>query len=156
MLGFGIKQIIQQAIKYHEDNNTFYDINFGMKVDYTGSLEQKNSIINETLNAIENIILFKISNYFSKFSSRYKEVNKIDEIANDWYEYIQYGTNDKIVIMIQKIGFSREAALKINKKGYWILEEDKLYIKSDIFLDSDELLREEAKAVQLNNYYKFK
>ena len=58
--------------------------------------------------------------------------------------------------MIQKIGFSREAALKINKKGYWILEEDKLYIKSDIFLDSDELLREEAKAVQLNNYYKFK
>lgn len=156
MLGFGIKQIIQQAIKYHEDNNTFYDINFGMKVDYTGSLEQKNSIINETLNAIENIILFKISNYFSKFSSRYKEVNKIDEIANDWYEYIQYGTNDKIVIMIQKIGFNREAALKINKKGYWILEEDKLYIKSDIFLDSDELLREEAKAVQLNNYYKFK
>lgn len=156
MLGFGIKQIIQQAIKYHEDNNTFYDINFGMKVDYTGSLEQKNSIINETLNAIENIILFKISNYFSKFSSRYKEVNKIDEISNDWYEYIQYGTNDKIVIMIQKIGFSREAALKINKKGYWILEEDKLYIKSDIFLDSDELLREEAKAVQLNNYYKFK
>lgn len=156
MLGFGIKQIIQQAIKYHEDNNTFYDINFGMKVDYTGSLEQKNSIINETLNAIENIILFKISNYFSKFSSRYKEVNKIDEIANDWYEYIQYGTNDKIVIMIQKIGFSREVALKINKKGYWILEEDKLYIKSDIFLDSDELLREEAKAVQLNNYYKFK
>lgn len=156
MLGFGIKQIIQQAIKYHEDNNTFYDINFGMKVDYTGSLEQKNSIINETLNAIENIILFKISNYFSKISSRYKEVNKIDEIANDWYEYIQYGTNDKIVIMIQKIGFSREAALKINKKGYWILEEDKLYIKSDIFLDSDELLREEAKAVQLNNYYKFK
>lgn len=156
MLGFGIKQIIQQAIKYHEDNNTFYDINSGMKVDYTGSLEQKNSIINETLNAIENIILFKISNYFSKFSSRYKEVNKIDEIANDWYEYIQYGTNDKIVIMIQKIGFSREAALKINKKGYWILEEDKLYIKSDIFLDSDELLREEATAVQLNNYYKFK
>lgn len=156
MLGFGIKQIIQQAIKYHEDNNTFYDINFGMKVDYTGSLEQKNSIINETLNAIENIILFKISNYFSKFSSRYKEVNKIDEIANDWYEYIQYGTNDKIVIMIQKIGFSREAALKINKKGYWILEEDKLYIKSDIFLDSYELLREEATAVQLNNYYKFK
>lgn len=156
MLGFGIKQIIQQAIKYHEDNNTFYDINFGMKVDYTGSLEQKNSIINETLNAIENIILFKISNYFSKFSSRYKEVNKIDEIANNWYEYIQYGTNDKIVIMIQKIGFSRETALKINKKGYWILEEDKLYIKSDIFLDSDELLREEAKAVQLNNYYKFK
>ena len=156
MLGFGIKQIIQQAIKYHEDNNTFYDINSGMKVDYTGSLEQKNSIINETLNAIENIILFKISNYFSKFSSRYKEVNKIDEIANDWYEYIQYGTNDKIVIMIQKIGFSREAALKINKKGYWILEEDKLYIESDIFLDNDELLREEATAVQLNNYYKFK
>lgn len=156
MLGFGIKQIIQQAIKYHEDNNTFYDINSGMKVDYTGSLEQKNSIINETLNAIENIILFKISNYFSKFSSRYKEVNKIEEIANDWYEYIQYGTNDKIVIMIQKIGFSREAALKINKKGYWILEEDILYIKSDIFLDSDELLREEATAVQLNNYYKFK
>lgn len=156
MLGFGIKQIIEQAIKYHEENNTFYDINYGMKVEYTGSLEQKNSIINNTLNSIENIILFKISNYFSKFSTRYKEINKVEEIANDWYEYIQYGTNDKIVIMIQRIGFSRESALKINKKKYWILEDDKIYINSDIFLDEDELLREEAKEVQLNNYYKFK
>ena len=156
MLGFGIKQIIEQSIKFHEENNTFYDINSGMKVEYTGSLEQKNAIINDTLNAIENIILFKISNYFSKFSARYKEINKIDEISNDWYEYIQYGTNDSIVIMIRKIGFSREAALKINKKNYWSLENNKLYINSDIFLDEDELLREEAQEVQLNNYYKFK
>lgn len=156
MLGFGIKQIIEQAIKYHEEHNTFYDINYGIKVEYTGSLEQKNSIINNTLNSIENIILFKISNYFLKFSTRYKEINRVDEISNDWYEYIQYGTNDNIVIMIQKIGFSRESALKINKKKYWILEDDKIYINSDIFLDEDELLREEAKEVQLNNYYKFK
>lgn len=156
MLGFGIKQIIEQAINYHEEHNTFYDINYGIKVEYTGSLEQKNSIINNTLNSIENIILFKISNYFSKFSTRYKEINRVDEISNDWYEYIQYGTNDNIVIMIQKIGFSRESALKINKKKYWILEDDKIYINSDIFLDEDELLREEAKEVQLNNYYKFK
>ena len=156
MLGFGIKSIIEQAIKYHENNNTFYDINSGMKVEYTGSLEQKNAIINDTLNAIENIVLFKISNYFSKFSTRYKEINKVDEITNDWYEYIQYGTNDNIVIMIQKIGFSREAALKINNKKYWSLENDKIYINLDIFLDEDELLREEAKEVQLNNYYKFK
>ncbi len=156
MLGFGIKQIIEQAIKYHEEHNTFYDINYGIKVEYTGSLEQKNSIINSTLNSIENIILLKISNYFSKFSTRYKEINRVDEISNDWYEYIQYGTNDNIVIMIQKIGFSRESALKINKKKYWILEDDKIYINFDIFLDEDELLREEAKEVQLNNYYKFK
>lgn len=156
MLGFGIKQIIEQAIKYHEDNNTFYDINTGMQVEYTGSLEQKNSIINDTLNVIENIVLFKISNYFSKFSARYKAINKVDEILDDWYEYIQYGTNDNIVIMIQKTGFSREAALKINSKKYWILENDKIYINSDIFLDEDELLREEAEEVQLNNYNIFK
>lgn len=156
MLGFGIKQIIEQAIKYHEENNTFYDVDTGMKVEYTGSLEQKNSIINDTLNVIENIVLFKISNYFSKFSARYKDINKVDEILNDWYEYIQYGTNDNIVIMIQKAGFSREAALKINSKKYWILENDKIYINSDIFLDEDELLREEAKEVQLNNYNIFK
>lgn len=58
--------------------------------------------------------------------------------------------------MIQRIGFSRESALKINKKKYWVLEDDNIYINSDIFLDEDELLREEAKEVQLNNYYKFK
>jgi len=156
MLGFGIKQIIEQAIKFHEDNNTFYDINSGMNVEYTGSSEQKNSIINDTLNAIENIILFKISNYFSKFSARYMEINKLDEMSNDWYEYIQYGTNDTVVIMIQKLGFSREAALKINKKKYWNLVDDKLYINSDILLDEDELLRGEAEEVKLNNFYIFK
>lgn len=156
MLGFNIKQIIKDAIEHHEKTRIIYDARVRREIEYDGSVKQKNIIINETLNAIEDIILYKFSNYFSKFSKRCMEIKDVTELENDWYEYIQYGSNNAIVLKIQKYGFSREAALKIYSKNYFIFVEDSIYIQEEIMEDADELLRNEALQVKLNNYHIFK
>lgn len=157
MLGLGLSQIIKYAIEHHEQTKEVYNQKINSNVEYIGSIEQKNWIINGTLNTIENIVLFKIANYFSEFSERYKKTKNIDFIENDWYEYVQYGTNKDVVILLQKMGFSREAALKIYNKDYYVRtgKENDILIKAEIFDDSNVGLVEEAIEVKLNNSDKF-
>ena len=85
------------------------------------------------------------------------QIKKIDFIENDWYEYVQYGTSNDIVILLQKMGFSRDSALKIYSKNYYVIEEkeNNILIKMEIFDDSNEGLLEEAMEVKLNNSDKF-
>lgn len=155
MNGFGLKQIIDQSIKNKEESGEVYMDR--QRVEYTGSSDQINSIINDTLDTIENIILYKIANYFLKFSERCKEKKKIEKLENDWYNYIQYGTKDSIVIQLQKYGFSREASLKIkNCDKYIIFEEDKILISKEILEDRNIIIVEEAQEVFLNNNKIFK
>lgn len=157
MLGLGLSQIVKYAIEHHEQIKEVYNQKINSNVEYTGSIEQKNWIINGTLNTIENIVLFKIANYFSKFSERYMKIKKIDFIENDWYEYVQYGTSNDIVISLQKMGFSREGALKIYSKEYYLIteKENNILIKAEVFNDKNEGLVEEAAEVKLNNSDKF-
>ena len=155
MNGFGLKQIIDQAINKREQDGKVY-INREI-VEYTGSSEQINFIINDTLDTIENIILFKISNYFLKFSERCKTKKGIEKLPNDWYDYIQYGTKDDVVIELQKYGFSREISLKIKHYDkYIIYEEDKILIDKEILNDKNKMIVEEAEEVLLNNNKVFK
>lgn len=76
---------------------------------------QVDYLISNTLKDIEGIILFKLSNYFLKFSNIYKEFTNQKSFNNDWYEFIEFGTHEPVIIFLQRIGFSRETALYIRK-----------------------------------------
>lgn len=153
--GAYISQIIKNSIEYAEKSKVVYS--YGKKEEYDGSIDQINIIINKTLDTIEKIIKFKIENYFSKFSELYKKRKGIDKIENDWYEFLSYGTNKKEIIELQKMGFSREIALKIYKKDrYIILDNGLICLSINIFEDENEDIVEEAKEVSLNNYNRFK
>jgi hypothetical protein len=152
--GAYISQIIDSSIKQAEKTKIIYD--YSKKIDYIGTTEQINIIINNTLDTIEKIIQFKIENYFSKFSELYKKKKGVETIDNDWYEYLAYGTNRKEIIELQKIGFSREIALKIYKSNkYIIYNEDSFFVSTEIFCDKNDDIVEEANEVYLNNYNKF-
>lgn len=85
-------------------------------LEYEDSTFHRNIVISQTLEAIERIILFSISNYFLKFSEAYKKYHKIEgDMPNDWYEYLEYGTTNSLSIMFQRRGFSRETATYIRK-----------------------------------------
>ena len=71
----------------------------------------------------------------------------MDAIENDWAEYIDFGTNNKLVIELQKIGFSREIAKFIEKNGKAMLIEGKVSINRGIFELENELF---VKSFQLN------
>lgn len=76
----------------------------------------RNIVMSETLQAIESVVLFSFANYFLRFSEAYKRIPGIEgEMNNDRYEFVEYGTTNKLTIFLQRNGFFRETALFIRK-----------------------------------------
>lgn len=119
---------------------------------YDDSSLHKNLIIGETLQAIENVILFSFANYFLKFSECYKKIYKITDLQNDWYEYVEYGTTNKVTITLQKYGFSRETALYIrqNKREYIKIIDGIIKLKKSLIENLKENLKNEIQEVMYN------
>jgi len=118
MEGNGLRYIINKSISYKEEhpetgiylNNRKIE-NFYNKND----INHKNYVIADVLNSIEKTILFSIANYFREFSMAYKKLNNVDRFDNDWYEYVEYGTVNKLTITLQRYGYSRDSALILMK-----------------------------------------
>ena len=117
MSGLKVKEIVDRSIEDKKKNpyDAMYDRKLRMRVDYIGSKEQKNEIINDTLKTIEQTILFTIANYFREFSKEYKKFHDIKFIPNDWYEYVEFGTDNPVTIALQRNGYVRENAKWINE-----------------------------------------
>ena len=127
MLGLGVKQIIDETIKFHQDTHEiFID---GKVVPYIDNVEQRNYLINDVLDTLERIVQFKIKNYFLKFTER-KIANNQELKGNDWYEYVEYGSCNKVVVYLQKIGFTRESAIYIYSQ-----HKDKIIIKDNMIVE---------------------
>jgi len=114
--GHGLSFIMKESIDYYRRNpEKKVQINNKLEV-YNGTKRHKNSVIGETLEAIERVILFSLSNYFLKFSETYKRYHHIEgDLKNDWYEYVEYGTTNPLTIFFQRNGFSRETAMYIRQ-----------------------------------------
>lgn len=120
--GNGLGIIMNDAIAFKENNpETGVKIN-GLLTEYDGSLAHKNIVISDTLNAIEDVILFRIANYFLRFSSEYKRFHNLSSFPNDWYEFVEYGTTNPITIMLQRNGFSRETSTYIKQHREYLRE----------------------------------
>lgn len=157
MKGYGVSQIVRNLINFRKqkgDTSIINPLNHSKEIFDSNSLLHRNWVIIDTLTMIENIILFSISNYFRKISMVYKEFHKIDSIDNDWYEFVEYGSMDKLSIFLQQVGFSRDASQYLeeptNRKKY-INEEDiepRLY---NSILECDDLVTKlDAEDVKLN------
>ena len=122
--GKGVKHMVEEAIGYYQRKGKTVYID-GKKEPYDGSPRHKNAIIEETLNNINDIILFRLSNYFMRFSTELKKYTGKQYLTNDWYEYVEYSTTDKICIWMQKNGFSFEVATYIRR------HEDEYLVRTD-------------------------
>lgn len=113
-----------------------------------------NEVIQDTLRIIDKIILFKLVNYFLKFSIAYKHIYPDDVNFVDWYDFIEYGSTIPVNIWLQKNSFSREAATYIaahNKKYIIHKEEGGLAISMDLLDCEDKTIQKEARIVYFNN-----
>ncbi len=128
MEGKGLNRIMWRAVSYQERHPDKFWINKYTKTDYIASLlDHRNIVFANTLEVIENIILFSISNYFLRFSTEYKKIHGEDSLATgNWYEYVEYGTTNEIAIQLQRHGFSRESATYIrdDQEKYIIVQDD--------------------------------
>jgi len=157
--GKGIHEIVRQTLDHYERNNsTIMTYDTGReKVEYDGSQKHKNIVINEMLNDVEQIINFKFSMYFLRFSEAIMKVRDIKNVPNDWYEYIEYGTNNKIVIKLQKHGLTREFALELkNKYSNYIKydENEDMFLLEKILKTDDDDLKEALTIVKIEHVKK--
>ena len=116
----GMHEIIRGAINYYDRYGgklVSYDPVYHLEI-YNGSTKHKNQIINEVMKDIEHVINYKFSMYFLRFSEAIIKVRGKEALVNDWYDYVEYGTNNDIVIDLQKHGFTREQALQLLKFPY--------------------------------------
>lgn len=114
--GHGLSFIMSESIDYYRRHpEKKVSINNRPEI-YNGSAKHKNSVIGETLEAIEHVVLFSLANYFLKFTEAYKRYHNIQgDMKNDWYEYVEYGTTRPLTIFLQRNGFSRETAMYIRE-----------------------------------------
>jgi len=156
MSGNGLGLIIADSLNYaSKAPNYKVRINGDLiPYDHT-SVFHRNLVMSETLQAIENVILFSISNYFLKFSDAYKKIHGFEgEMPNDWYEYVEYGTNRPLPIFLQRNGFSHETALFIrdHARTYVLdLGNRKYQIRNSIFSCGNTGVVSEAEDIRINN-----
>lgn len=113
MSGYGLNSIIYGSIQYkekHPDTGIWVN-NWKIEDRYDkDNPRHKNLVIADTLNTIENVILFSVANYFREFSTEYKKQHNYTAFDNDWYEYVEYGTTNPLTIVLQRYGYSRESS----------------------------------------------
>lgn len=126
MDGGGLKFIMDRALEYHQNHPYPFWINkYGPPITYNYlSNEHHNAVFGDTLEVIENIILYSISNYFLRFSNEYRKI-KGDEALNrnNWYEYVEFGTTNPLTILLQRSGFSRESARYIKEHREYVIRD---------------------------------
>lgn len=149
--GHGLSVIMSAAIQYKiEHSKSGVEID-GVIVDYDDSKKHRNIVISDTLDVIEDVILFRISNYFLRFSAEYKKQHHLTVIQNDWYEYVEYGTTNSLTIFLQRNGFSREIATYIKHHMEYITVINNEYkLKSSLLECPSRSVRKEAVEVKYN------
>ncbi len=119
--GNGLGIIMNDAIAYKEEHpESGVEVN-GAYINYDSSIAHKNIVISDTLNAIEDVVLFRISNYFLRFSAEFKRQHGITTMQNDWHEYVEYGTTNPLTIMLQRNGFTRETATYLKQHREFLI-----------------------------------
>lgn len=156
MEGSGLSYIMQRAIDYHKQHPENFRVSaYQPPTIYNdNSKEHRNVVFADTLEAIENIVLFSISNYFLRFSNEYKKIHGVDEFDNNWYEYVEFGTTNPLTILLQRNGFSRESATFIKKhKNEYVVHDgstDELKLRLSLLNCGNTSVMTEAASIRFN------
>lgn len=73
-----------------------------------------NIIINNLISDIDNVLRFKIKNYFLNYYLIVSEKVGKEIAGANWAEYIEYGTTDNVIIELQNIGIPRHISTLIS------------------------------------------
>lgn len=146
----------KRAIEYHKNHPDNFRVSaYQPPTTYNDrSKEHRNVVFADTLEVIENVILFSISNYFLRFSDEYKKVHDVTEFDNNWYEYVEFGTTNPLTILLQRNGFSRESATYIrNHKDEYVVHDGsggELKLKSSLLTCGNTSVMTEVASIKFN------
>lgn len=150
--GMTIQQMIKDSIDYKKSSGQKVYFPDHTNEAYNGSARHNNQIAADVLNDINDVILFSFANYFMAFSSAYKSFIGEESFSNDWYEYVEYGSVNPLNIMLQRNGFSREAATYIteNERLYIETTDDGARLKKQLLTCGKTTVEREAQLIYIN------
>ena len=153
MQGHGLSYIISDSIRDYDDKKREVYVSYNEKEVFDGSQRHKNILIADTLEAIEDVLLFRLANYFLKFSQEYKRQHLDEPFTNDWYEFVEYGTTNRLRIILQQSGFKRESTEYIRRNADKYVRgtpDNPKLLKEAILACSNELVKRDAEEIQYN------
>ncbi|MDE7216221.1 MAG: hypothetical protein K2O08_05385, partial [Clostridia bacterium] len=155
MQSSGLHEIIRGAIGHYQRDGGYlvsFEPVYHLEP-YNNSLTHKNQVMNEAMKDLEQVINYKLSMYFLRLSEAIVKIHGKDALKNDWYEYVEYGTCNNAIILLQKYGFLREEALLLLKSSYvnFIrIDSRSIQISKGILQIVPDDLRESLKTVMIN------
>lgn len=154
--GNGIHYITKDSIKHYDECIGRLKIKVdGQFIPYDGSKFHRNIVIANTLDTIENDIMFTLNNYCIKYSKEYTSIYPTDDTFVDWQLFIQAGSHDFKTIFLQKAGLSRETSLYLRGSEYIDITElpsgkKRLRIKNSVFECKKESVIDECELLKIN------
>ena len=152
--GNGTNRIIQSTLYFKAKHpKSGIQIDYNNVVDYeSDSKLHQNYVIANTLDDIERVILYKLSNYFRKFSTEFKKFHNLNSFTNDWYEFVEYGNTNEASIYLQQCGISRETANYIVESGskYIVIKNNEIKLRRSILSCGKTGVREEMNGIKYN------
>lgn len=151
--GMSLNHMVTDSIDYYRSTGKGKVKLKGQYVAFKNEAPYVNALISGMLEDIEDVILFRIANYFLRFSQEYRACFP-DASFTDWYELVEYGTTNPEAVWLQRNGFTREAAAYITEKRSQYItfdDNDQLRLKPALLECENRSIRREAEQVQYNS-----
>jgi len=107
--------IITNLIKYYKKKGYIWYRNQYIEFK-SETKEHINILINDLISDIDNILRFKIKNYFLNYYLIVSFKNGKVVAGVNWTDYLEYGTTDSAIIELQNIGLPRHLSILIKKE----------------------------------------
>lgn len=151
--GMSLNHMVTDSIDYYRSTGKGKVKLKGQYVAFKDEAPYVNALISGMLEDIEDVILFRIANYFLRFSQEYRACFP-DASFTDWYELVEYGTTNPEAVWLQRNGFTREAAAYITEKRSQYItfdDNDQLRLKPALLECENRSILREAEQVQYNS-----
>ena len=114
--GTSLNQIINQSISYNDENSETFYINHKPigKFDKNNK-EHVNEIINNIIEDIEKILRYNFEKYFNHYYLILTDIFGEENAGPNWAQFLEYGTQNRLIIALQNLGFSRHSSNYIFK-----------------------------------------
>ncbi len=134
--GIPLSQIINESITYYnrKGSKLMVGYNDGIKTYevFDNSKHHINVLIGNIIEDIESVIRFIFEKYFNIYYAMLVEILGEENAGVNWATFLEYGTQNSILIALQNYGLSRHSADYIFKKF-----KDCLKIEGDKLIDID-------------------
>ncbi len=104
-----LKMIIAGSIKYYQKKGEIWDTDH-LEIFNSKRKKHINMVVNEVIASIDNLLRFKLKNYFENYNNILKEKLGTKNSGANWANYLEYGTTDFKVIELQNVGIPRHLA----------------------------------------------